>query len=426
MVLLKNAPSPNTHHPSPTLPIRNLKTVALFGVNSYDFFSGGLGSGAVNVPYVVDMVTGLKNIGVSTTPLLTEIYQNYVKYARAKLKADKNPMMWFLDQGQPKLDEIDISLRCVQHEVKEADAAIVTIGRQAGEGMDRQIDGEFNLTRQEQDMIFRVSDEFHAQGKPVIVIINSGSVMETASWRDRADAILCAWQPGEEGGNSVADVLTGKANPSGKLTMTWPIAATDHPSTKNYPQQPDMYSYREMIGWGSGIPNEDYVNHEEDIYVGYRYFDTFQKQVAYPFGFGLSYTTFAFSQPKVKASAGTVTVSITVKNTGDVSGKEVAQVYVTAPQGSIVKPAHELKAFAKTRELKPGESQTLTMTIDQRDLASFDEANSQWLAEAGVYTFAIGSSSRDIHATATLRLNEYTERVNNVMAPQQALNLLRP
>ena len=426
MVLLKNAPSPNTHHPSPTLPIRNLKTVALFGVNSYDFFSGGLGSGAVNVPYVVDMVTGLKNIGVSTTPLLTEIYQNYVKYARAKLKADKNPMMWFLDQGQPKLDEIDITLRCVQHEVKEADAAIVTIGRQAGEGMDRQIDGEFNLTRQEQDMIFRVSDEFHAQGKPVIVIINSGSVMETASWRDRADAILCAWQPGEEGGNSVADVLTGKANPSGKLTMTWPIAATDHPSTKNYPQQPDMYSYREMIGWGSGIPNEDYVNHEEDIYVGYRYFDTFQKQVAYPFGFGLSYTTFAFSQPKVKASAGTVTVSITVKNTGDVNGKEVAQVYVTAPQGSIVKPAHELKAFAKTRELKPGESQTLTMTIDQRDLASFDEANSQWLAEAGVYSFAIGSSSRDIKATATARLNEYTEKVNNAMAPQQALNLLRP
>ena len=372
------------------------------------------------------MVTGLKNIGVSTTPLLTEIYQNYVKYARAKLKADKNPMMWFLDQGQPKLDEIDISLRCVQHEVKEADAAIVTIGRQAGEGMDRQIDGEFNLTRQEQDMIFRVSDEFHAQGKPVIVIINSGSVMETASWRDRADAILCAWQPGEEGGNSVADVLTGKANPSGKLTMTWPIAATDHPSTKNYPQQPDMYSYREMIGWGSGIPNEDYVNHEEDIYVGYRYFDTFQKQVAYPFGFGLSYTTFAFSQPKVKASAGTVTVSITVKNTGDVSGKEVAQVYVTAPKGSLVKPVHELKAFAKTRELKPGESQTLTMTIDQRDLASFDEANSQWLAEAGVYTFAIGSSSRDIKATATARLNEYTEKVNNAMAPQQALNLLRP
>ena len=200
MVLLKN---------DATLPIKDLKTVALFGVNSYDFLSGGLGSGAVNVAYSVDMVTGLKNIGVSTTPQLTEIYQSYVKYGKAKLKADKNPMMWFLDQGQPKLDEIEITERCVAHEEPLADAAIITIGRQAGEGMDRQINGEFNLSKAEQDMIFRVSDAFHAKGKKVIVIINSGSVMETASWRDRVDAILVAWQPGIEGGNSVADILTG-------------------------------------------------------------------------------------------------------------------------------------------------------------------------------------------------------------------------
>lgn len=422
MVLLKNG---NPGVAEPVLPMRNLKTVALFGVNSYDFFSGGLGSGCVNVPYVVDMVQGLKNVGVATTPLLTEIYQNYVRYAKAKLKADKNPMMWFLDQGQPKLDEIDISDRCVQHEVNEADAAIVTIGRQAGEGMDRQIDGEFNLTRQEQDMIFRVSDRFHAQGKPVIVIINSGSVMETASWRDRVDAILCAWQPGEEGGNSVADVLTGKANPSGKLTMTWPIAAADHPSTRNYPQDYDMYSYREMQGWESGIPNESFVNHEEDIYVGYRYFDTFRKQVAYPFGFGLSYTTFDFSKPVVKVSGDMVSVSITVKNTGSVSGKEVAQVYVSAPKGQIEKPLHELKAFAKTRELKPGESQVLTMQIAKRDLASFDEDGSRWMAEAGVYTFCIGSSVCDIKATATAKLTEYTEPVNQALPMQQGIYRLR-
>ena len=416
MVLLKN---------TGVLPIRNLKTVALFGVNSYDFLSGGLGSGCVNVPYVVDMVTGLKNIGVTTTPLLTEIYQNYVKFAKAKLKADKNPIMWFLDQGQPKLDEIEISDRCVQHEVQEADAAVITIGRQAGEGMDRKIDGEFNLTKMEQDMIFRVSDQFHAQGKPVIVIINSGSVMETASWRDRADAILCAWQPGEEGGNSVADVLTGKANPSGKLTMTWPIAATDHPSTRNFPQDLDMYTYREMQGWESGIPNESFTNHEEDIYVGYRYFDTFDKQVAYPFGFGLSYTTFDFSQLKVKVSDNEVMVSITVKNTGKVSGKEVAQVYVSAPKGTLEKPVHELKAFAKTRELKPGEQQTLVMNIQKRELASFDESHSQWLTEAGIYTFAIGASSRDIKATATAKLTEYKEPVNNALALKQGLHLLK-
>ena len=424
MVLLKNAPS--IANPSvATLPIRNLKTVALFGVNSYDFMSGGLGSGCVNVPYVVDMVQGLKNIGVSTTPLLTEIYQNYVRYAKAKLKADKNPMMWFLDQGQPKFDEIEISERCVTHELKEADAAIITIGRQAGEGMDRKIDGEFNLSQLEKDMIFRVSDQFHAAGKPVIVIINSGSVMETCSWRDRVDAILCAWQPGEEGGNSVADVLTGKANPSGKLTMTWPVAATDHPSTKNFPKEYDMYSYKEMLGWGAPIQGEDFTNHEEDIYVGYRYFDTFQKPVAYPFGYGLSYTTFEFQKPVVKSSANGVTISVTVKNTGSVSGKEVAQVYVTAPRKQLQKPVHELKAFAKTRELKPGESQTLTMQIAIRDLASFDDTNSQWLAEAGSYTFHIGSSSRDLPLSATIKLKQYTEQVNNAMAPRQPLNLLK-
>jgi len=387
--------------------------------------SGGLGSGCVNVPYVVDMVQGLKNIGVSTTPLLTEIYQNYVKYAKAKLKADKNPMMWFLDQGQPKLDEIEISERCVAHEVKEADAAIITIGRQAGEGMDRKINGEFNLSQQEQDMIFRVSDKFHAEGKPVIVIINSGSVMETCSWRDRVDAILCAWQPGEEGGNSVADVLTGKANPSGKLTMTWPVAATDHPSTKNFPQDYDMYTYKEMLGWGAPIQGEDFTIHEEDIYVGYRYFDTFKREVAYPFGYGLSYTTFSFSQPKVRLQGDVITVQVTVKNTGSVSGKEVAQVYVAAPDGQIEKPLHELKAFAKTRELKPGESQQLTMQIRKRDLASFDEANSQWLVEAGIYNFHIGSSSRDLPLTATLKMTAYEEKVNNVMNPQQKINLLR-
>ena len=426
MVLLKNGTSPNPSKGGKlTLPISDLKTVALFGVNSYDFFSGGLGSGAVNVPYVVDMVQGLKNIGVSTTPLLTEIYQNYVKYARAKLKADKNPMMWFLDQGQPKFDEIEISERCVAHEIKEADAAIITIGRQAGEGMDRQIEGEFNLTQQEKDMIFRVSDQFHQAGKPVIVIINSGSVMETASWRDRADAILCAWQPGQEGGNSVADVLTGKVNPSGRLTMTWPIAATDHPSTQNFPQGYDMYTYNEMLGWGSPIKGRDFTSHEEDIYVGYRYFDTFQREVAYPFGYGLSYTTFAFSKPAVKVNGDFVAVTITVKNTGKVSGKEVAQVYVSAPKGSIEKPAQELKAFAKTRELQPGESQVLTMQIPVRDLASFDEAGSQWLTEAGQYTFRIGASSRDIRQTVTAKVNRYTEKVNNTMAPQKELNLLK-
>lgn len=417
MVLLKN---------NAALPIRGLKTVALFGVNSYDFMSGGLGSGAVNVGYSVDMVTGLKNIGVATTPQLTEIYQNYVKYAKAKLKADKNPMMWFLNQGQPKLDEIDITERCVANEEPKADAAIITIGRQAGEGMDRQINGEFNLSKTEQDMIFRVSDAFHAKGKKVIVIINSGSVMETASWRDRVDAILVAWQPGIEGGNSVADILTGKVNPSGKLTMTWPIAATDHPSTANFAKEYDMYTYKNMEGWGKGnIPGVDFSNHEEDIYVGYRYFDTFKKDVAYPFGFGLSYTTFEMGKPSVKANGKNIEVSVTIKNTGKVAGKQVAQVYVTAPKGAYEKPAKELKAFGKTRELKPGESQTLKMTLEKRDLASFDEANSQWKVDAGNYLFQVGTDVESIKGTATLKVAEYAEKTSRACAPNVQLNYLK-
>jgi beta-glucosidase len=327
--------------------------------------------------------------------------------------------------GQQKYPEIAIDPLCINNEVKAADAAIITIGRQAGEGVDRNLNTEFNLIPEERALIMDVCNAFHAVGKPVIVIINSGSVIETTSWSGYPDAIFCAWQPGMEGGNSITDLLTGKVNPSGKLTMTWPIAATDHASTKNFPGILDNYSLMQMVGSNRPIPGHAYTNHEEDIYVGYRFFDTFNREVAYPFGFGLSYTTFAFSQPKVKVGKDAVTLSVTVTNTGSVSGKEVAQVYVAAPKGKLEKPAQELKAFAKTRELQPSESQTLTMTIPIRDLASFDEAQSQWLTEAGTYTFRIGSSSRDIHATLSAKIAAYTEPVSNALAPTQPLHLLK-
>lgn len=414
MVLLKNANN--------TLPIKDLKTVALFGVNSYDFLSGGLGSGAVNVPYVVDMVQGLKNIGVKTTTALTDIYEKYIPFAKAKLKADKNPEMWFLDQGKPKLDEIEISDRLIQHELPSADAAIITIARQAGEGMDRDI-SEFNLSAKERDMVNRVSDLFHAAGKPVIVIINSGSSIETASWSNRVDAILVAWQPGEEGGNSVADVLTGKVCPSGHLTATWPISIGDDPSTYNFPRRPDYYNLTDKYDNGS-LKGVNYSNHNEDIYVGYRYYDTFNKHVAYPFGYGLSYTTFEFSKLSAKNSGDNITITVNVRNTGKVSGKQVAQIYVVAPKGRLEKPTKELKAFAKTSLLKPGQSETLKMTIPVRELASFDEANSQWLAEAGQYSFLVGNNVEDIKDGVTLNLPEYIEKTDNVMAPNKKLNLL--
>ena len=409
------------------LPLKNIKTVALFGVNSYDFLHCGSGSGNVNVPYVIDMVQGLKNAGISTTKTLTDIYQKYVEYAKVKFEADRETTKWFQMPmfGKVKLPEIELSQRCIDESCPEADAAIITIGRQAGEGIDRSIDDEFNITPLERQLINRVSDAFRKAGKPVVVVINSGSVIETVSWRDRADAIIMAWQPGEEGGNSIADIMTGKVCPSGKVTMTWPITAADHPSTANFPQDMTLYSYKEMCGWGAPIKCVHYTNHDEDIYVGYRYFDTFQKPVAYPFGFGMSYTTFAYSKPTVKVSGDNVVLTVEVMNTGKVEGKEAVQVYVTAPEAGLEKPSKELKSFAKTRSLAPGESQRLTMTIPIRDLASYDEQNAQWLTAPGKYTFSIAANIADVRCTATAQLKQYTEKTTDVLAPKQPLNLLK-
>ena len=433
IVLLKNGPLPTSPQGGgerrQTLPLQ-LKdgfTVSLFGENSYDFLSGGTGSGCVHPPYVVDMLQGLENAGIKSSPVLTDIYRTYIAFARLKFQAERHPAKWFQTEmmGQQKYPEISLSPIAINKEVETADAAIITIGRQAGEGIDRDIDTEFNLIPEERALIIDVCNAFHQAGKPVIVVINSGSVIETTSWSGYPDAILCAWQPGMEGGNSMADILTGRVNPSGKLTMTWPLAATDHPSTKGYPSTMDFYSYEVTRGYTGQVPGYDYTNHDEDIYVGYRYFDTFQKNVAYPFGFGLSYTTFAYEKPKVTVQGDVVSVEVTVKNTGSVSGKEVVQVYVGAPAGTLEKPAKELKAFAKTRELQPGESQRLVMQIAKRELASFDEANSQWIVEAGMYNFLIGANVSDIRCQASAKLTEYTEPVSKALAPQVKLNLLK-
>lgn len=392
--------------------------VALFGTGSYNFLSGGVGSGCVHTPYIVDLVEGLKGAGIETTADLTDIYKKYIDYAKLKFEADRPGERWFEApyMGDQKMPEIDITKTSLAKQVGASDMAIITISRQAGEGVDRKIEGEFNLTPLEMKMIQDVTTAYHAQNKPVVVVINSGSVMETTSWSSYPDAILLAWQPGEEGGNAVADILTGKVCPSGRLTMTWPLAAADHPSTKNFPQDMDLFTYEAIGNGGNPIPTRDFTRHEEDIWVGYRYFDTNGRPVAYPFGYGLSYTTFEFSKPTVKRSGDQITVTVTVKNTGSVAGKEVAQLYVAAPKGTLDKPAKELKAFAKTRTLKPGESQTLQMTIARRDLASFDEAGSQWLADAGVYTFLVGSDIATIKGRATLTLPRYTEQVSNALA----------
>ncbi len=418
MVLLKNS--------NATLPLSSgVKSIALFGVSSYEFLSGGVGSGCVHPPYVVDMVEGLNNAGIKTNDKLTDVYKKYIDYAKVKFEMDRHPAKWFMapHMGQQKYPEIDIEAYSLVKGEADADAAIITIGRQAGEGIDRDIDTEFNLTEQEHELINRVSAHFHSQNKPVIVVINSGSVIETSSWKQNVDAILVAWQPGMEGGNSVADILTGKTCPSGKLTMTWPNNATDHPSTANYPTGMDIYTYNSMAGYG-GAPGYQQSTHEEDIYVGYRYFDSFNREVSYPFGYGLSFTSFEYSKPKVVRKGETIEVSVTVKNSGKAAGKEVIQVYAVAPEGKLEKPAKELKAFGKTRELKPGESQTLTMTLQRRELASYDEDESAWIVDAGNYDFLIAASAADIRHRVSLRVDGMTEKTTNALAPQQPIKRL--
>ena len=232
--------------------------------------------------------------------------------------------------------------------------------------------------------------------------------MDIASWANDVDGIVMAWQPGQEGGDAVADILTGKVNPSGKLPMTLAIDYYDIPSSKNFPQH-WKFSWDELLRPGKEVlakKDLGYTLYEEDIYVGYRHFNTFNKPVAYPFGYGLSYTTFEYGNAKLKKSKNTCTVTVDVTNTGKVAGKEAVQLYSTAPKGKLEKPLRELKAFAKTKLLQPGETTTVSMTFSIPDLASFDESIMSWVTDAGDYTLSIGASVEDIKATLPLNVKK--------------------
>ena len=239
------------------------------------------------------------------------------------------------------------------------------------------------------------------------------------------DAILCAWQAGQEGGNSVVDVLSGKQSPSGKLTMTWPVKFTDVASSKNFPIDEDPRIDMFSQGKTGSVKNVDYTDYEEDIYVGYRYFDSFDVPVSYPFGYGLSYTTFEYLNPGISVEKDTYKVTVTVKNTGNHEGKEIVQLYVAAPDSKQSnKPVKELKAYAKTPVLKPGQSAEVEMTIKAADLASYDEAASSWIVAQGTYQFLLASSSQDIRQSLTASVKELKTKAHDVMKPNVKLNLL--
>ena len=401
MVLLKN---------SEALPLpESVRKVAAFGITSYDFISGGTGSGDVNKAYNVSLREGLNNAGYQLNAELAAMYENYISAENDRNKPDAgNPFAMFMPRTRPA--EMLLSSAVLKKMAAETDVALLTAGRTSGEFLDRKLPDDFGLSNNERRLIQDVCNAYHAAGKKVVVILNIGGVIETASWKNLPDAILLAWQAGQEGGNAVADMLKGAVNPSGKLTMTFPINYMDAASSANFPydyQQDTRNLFGSPGNQGDAkkepVRNIDYTEYKEDIYVGYRDFDSSGKSVSYPFGHGLSYTKFEYENASVTAGNGGYTFSVTIKNTGSAAGKEVVQLYVAAPGKSMNKPVKELKAFAKTGLLQPGGEQTIQLTISKGDLASYDETSGQWMVEQGEYAGLIGSSSGDIRQRVTFQ-----------------------
>lgn len=419
MVLLKND--------NDALPMsKNVKNVALYGSTSYNFIPGGTGSGNVNRAYTVSLVDGFKNGGYHVNPELIDIYSLHVKKEKKRLANyySGNPFEKFLPVPLPS--ELSFTSEQLSEQAYKADIAVVTIGRLSGEFIDRKT-SDFNISDSERQLLTQVCKVYHAAGKKVIVLLNIGGAIETASWKALPDAILCAWQAGQEGGNSVVDIMSGKAFPSGKLTMTWPNAYEDHASTANFPlnKMPD-YNITNHGIVKSEKKDYDYTNYDEDIYVGYRYFDSFNKAVSFPFGYGLSYTTFNYSDAKIVKKDSIIEVSVIVKNSGSRKGKEIVELFVADPLSKQRnKAVKELKAFAKTKELNPGEEEVITMTIKTSDLASFNEKESAWEVTPGRYNFLVASSAQDIKAILTADVDAYKQKVSNVLQPNVKLNLLK-
>lgn len=407
------------------LPLHDIKRVAVFGNTSYDIIAGGTGSGNVNSAYTVSLIEGLRNHGYTVDKATLEVYRSYLEDFTKKHAKDEN--QWW--NGKARAEEMPLSTDSIAAYVARNEVAVVTIGRISGEGGDRKKE-DFYLTDTEQRMIHNVCSAFHQAGKKVVVILNVGGAVETASWKHLPDAILLPWQGGQECGNSIADVLSGSKNPSGRLPMTFPMAVEDHYSSKNMVMDaPVDKASGGLFSDDQQVlrKNIDYTNYEEDIYVGYRYFDTFKKEVSYPFGYGLSYTTFDYNDMTCKAVSDGYEVSVKVTNTGLTEGKEVVQLYASAPKIKAGRASHELVAFAKTRCLKPHESEWLTMKIALRDLAWFNADKSAWILTNGQYTLNCCSDSRTpkLSQRITIRQEKVIERVHNVLKPNEKLNLLK-
>ena len=396
MVLLKNE-----QH---VLPLQTGAKVALFGKATFDYVKGGGGSGDVTVAYTRNLYEGIKALKgkISVYEELADFYRENVK---EQYKAGRVPGMTIEPQVPQEL---------LQKAKAYTDTAVISICRFSGEGWDRKSivetenkniwaseeemarrsaeifeDGDFYLTHAEQEMVNTVKQNFAR----VIVVMNVGGMVDTSWFHDDAQiqSVLMAWQGGMEGGLATAELLAGEGNPSGKLSDTFARELNDYPSTYNFHE------------------SEKYVEYTDDIYVGYRYFETIpgaKEKVNYPFGFGLSYTQFVLGESQISIEEDQIRCMVSVTNTGDMAGKEVVQAYYGAPQGKLGKAARVLCAFAKTRLLQPGETQLMTLCWKIADMASYDDCGkvckSAYVLEQGEYRFYIGTSVRDAVENATV------------------------
>ena len=362
------------------LPLRTGEKVAVFGRMAFHYYKSGLGSGGlVNTRYVVGILDALKGCEeIHLDEKLMKIYKEWIK----ENPYDEGQGWGHVPWCQKEMEVTEEMLNCA----RDNDVSLVVIGRTAGEDQDNNAKaGSYCLTETEEDMIRRVCEA----SKRTVVVLNVGNIIDM-SWVEKyhPEAVLYVWQGGQEGGNGVADVLTGKVCACGKLTDTIAENIDDYPSTANF-----------------GDPFKNY--YKEDIYVGYRYFETFAKdKVLYPFGYGLSYTTFETKADIFKNTENELTVSVTVTNTGSVAGKEVVQVYVKAPQGKLGNPARKLIGFAKTQELTPSETEEFMIIIPKYDMASYDDSGvtghkSCYVLEAGIYEIFVGSDVRNTESVGT-------------------------
>lgn len=417
MVLLENREN--------TLPLEKESKLALFGVGAYDLVAGGFGSGDVNKAYVINLDQAVKEAGYTLDSKLDAAYRAWMDSEKERLAKVNEGRSWFFAKDRAQEMPLEGFDALAKDAAEADDAAVVCIVRTSGEGTDRHVKDDFLLKESEVALLNIVTEAFHAKGKSVSVVLNIGGVIEMASWKDSVDAVLLAWQPGQEAGYAIMDVLSGDVNPCGRLPMTFPVEYADVPS-QNFPfiegvtgKNDSFYRYSKTKLYE--MKDFDYVDYTEDVYVGYRYYSSFCVPVTYLFGYGLSYTDFSLENLKVKTTREGWKVSLTVKNVGAVAGRDVVELFASEVGGSSVKAERSceshLRAFAKTSLLYPGQSEKVCLEIKAEDVAVFDEQASQWVSYKGDYDIFVVDGFKSILSDKMSLRKELRRDVSRSLSP---------